>query len=81
MADVDYGFLLRAKNAGYRFGCVDDDLVMYRNHPGQISRADYGLQQKLANEKRQRVRQQMAGSDAGLSNYERNQLKKARRKR
>lgn len=92
MADVDYGFLLEAKRHGYRFGCIDKDLVMYRNHPEQISRAQFGLQQKLANEKRQAIRQQMAGGEGapasgqkikgrggkevGGSNYKRKRMKR-----
>ena len=55
MADVDLGFLLAARNAGLRFGLLDTPLVLYRSHPGQISRADHALQQKLAREKRERL--------------------------
>jgi glycosyltransferase involved in cell wall biosynthesis len=56
LADVDYGFLLDAKKAGVRYGLYDQPLVLYRNHPGQISRADHALQQKLAQEKRAKAR-------------------------
>jgi len=52
MADVDYGFLLAAKKAGIKYGCYDQALILYRQHSRQISRAQHGLQQKLAREKR-----------------------------
>jgi glycosyltransferase involved in cell wall biosynthesis len=78
MADVDYGFLLSAKKAGYKFGCVDQNLVLYRNHPEQISQADHQLQQTLAHQKRQATRQQNAGF--GISNFARKQATRAKRR-
>jgi len=55
MADVDYGWLLTAKQRGAKFGCLDRGLVLYRGHPDQISRAKFGLQQELAQEKRRNL--------------------------
>jgi len=53
-ADVDYGFLLAAKKAGCQFGFIDEPLVLYRSHPGQISRAQFAQQQVLAAAKKGR---------------------------
>ena len=52
LADVDYGFLLKAKKSGLQYVLYDQPLALYRQHPRQISRAQRGLQQKLAAQKR-----------------------------
>lgn len=74
MADVDYGFLLAAKAAGVQYGLYDQPLVLYRTHPGQISRAQNVLQQKLAREKSAAAQAGSAGASsapARQSHYQR----------
>lgn len=84
LADVDFGFLRRAKAAfPSGFGCLDRPLVLYRTHEEQISHSQARLQHdlmrlKIGKPPRSSLNyvHKEPGADRHLSHYERRKLKR-----